>query len=139
LIATNRGVAAAPLREVASGGELSRTMLALLGVAGAGRSATVVFDEIDAGVGGKTALAVGTKLQALAEMRQVICITHLPQVAALAARHFRVTKDQGRRLAEAHVELVEDAELVEELCRMLGSDAADGTVRRHAERLLEAA
>jgi DNA repair protein RecN (Recombination protein N) len=139
VIAPNRGVAAAPLREIASGGELSRTMLALLGVAGAERSATVVFDEIDAGVGGKTALAVGAKLQALARKRQVICITHLPQVAALAARHFRVTKDPGRDLAVARVERVEDGQLVAELCRMLGADAADGTVRRHAERLLEAA
>ena len=87
----NPGVPAGPLRDVASGGELSRVMLALMSVATASAGAgAVVFDELDAGVGGKTARTVGQKLRDLAEQRQVICITHLPQVASLAARHFRV-------------------------------------------------
>jgi len=98
LIGPNPGVAAGPLREVASGGELSRVMLALMSVAtSAHRSATVVFDEVDAGVGGATARAVGERLQGLAAGRQVVCITHLPQVASLAARHFRVSKHAALR------------------------------------------
>ena len=83
---------AAPLREAASGGELSRVMLALMTVAGAGESRTLVFDEVDAGVGGQTARAVGERLRALGEARQVLCITHLPQIAALASGHFRIEK-----------------------------------------------
>jgi DNA repair protein RecN (Recombination protein N) len=133
-------VPAGRLREIASGGELSRVMLALLGVATAGEGAkAVVFDEIDAGVGGNTARAVGEKLRRLAEARQVVCITHLPQVASLAARHFRVVKDSGVVPARAAVELLADGEVVGELCRMLGADAGDRVARRHAESLLQAA
>ena len=80
---------AGPLREIASGGELSRVMLALMGVAADAGPATLVFDEVDAGIGGHTARAVGERLRALAAGRQVLCITHLPQVASLADRHFR--------------------------------------------------
>ncbi len=142
VIAPNPGVAAGRLREIASGGELSRVMLALMSIAtGAGGASTVVFDEVDAGVGGNTARAVGERLRTLARHRQVICITHLPQVASLAARHFRVVKrasaDAG--VARTDVERLDHSGLVAELCRMLGADSADGTVRRHAERLLEAA
>jgi DNA repair protein RecN (Recombination protein N) len=143
LIAPNKGVAPGPLKEVASGGELSRVMLALLGVAsGAGAAATVVFDEIDAGVGGKTARAVGERLRSLARHRQVICVTHLPQVASLAERHFRVVKNAAPRagaVARAEVERLDRGELVHELCRMLGADSADTAARQHAERLLQAA
>ena len=99
-IAPNPGVAAAPLREIASGGELSRVMLALASASNEGSSAasggsgsTLVFDEVDAGIGGHTARAVGERLQALAKNRQLLCITHLPQIASLADRHFSVVKD----------------------------------------------
>ncbi len=141
VIAPNRGVPAGKLRDIASGGELSRVMLALMSVASAASDAsTVVFDEIDAGVGGNTARAVGQKLRELSGRRQVVCITHLPQVASLADRHFRVAKRSGgRQTARTEVERLDRGGLVSELCRMLGSDAADGTVRRHAESLLEAA
>jgi DNA repair protein RecN (Recombination protein N) len=149
LIGPNPGVAPGPLREVASGGELSRVMLALMSVStSAEGSPTVVFDEVDAGVGGATARAVGERLRALAGSRQVLCITHLPQVASLATRHFRVTKHApplreaargGAGVARADVERLDRAELVEELCRMLGADAGDEAARRHAERLLQAA
>jgi DNA repair protein RecN (Recombination protein N) len=140
VIAPNPGVPAGALREVASGGELSRVMLALMSVATAAEGApTVVFDEVDAGVGGNTARAVGQRLRALASQRQVICITHLPQVASLAARHFRVVKSARDGLARADVERLARAELVAELCRMLGADTGDGVARRHAERLLKAA
>ena len=142
LIAPNPGVPAGPLRETASGGELSRIMLALMGVAaaGAGGAGTLVFDEVDAGIGGQTARAVGDQLRALAAERQVICITHLPQVASLAARHFSISKDATRIPAQTTVTELRDDEVVSELVRMLGADGdADQAARRHAEELLRAA
>jgi DNA repair protein RecN (Recombination protein N) len=140
LIAPNPGVPPGPLREIASGGELSRVMLALMTVAtGAAGAGTVVFDEVDAGLGGATARVVGEKLRALAEDRQALCITHLPQVASQGARHFRVVKESGDGETRAEVERLERREVVAELCRMLGADTDDLAARRHAERLLEAA
>jgi DNA repair protein RecN (Recombination protein N) len=139
MLAPNRGVPAAPVREAASGGELSRVMLALMTVAGAGESRTLVFDEVDAGVGGQTARAVAERLRALGADRQVLCITHLPQVAALADRHFRIEKSSDAKLAVASVETLEGDGVVEELCRMLGAEASDEAARRHAEELLAAA
>ena len=142
LIAPNPGVPAGPLRETASGGELSRVMLALMGVAatGAGGGATLVFDEVDAGIGGQTARAVGDGLRDLAAERQVICITHLPQVASLAARHFSIDKDASRTPAQTTVSELRDDDVVRELVRMLGADGdTDGAARRHAEELLRAA
>ena len=139
LIAPNPGVAAAPLRETASGGELSRVMLALLTASGAGGDQTFVFDEIDAGIGGHTARAVGEELRALGAGRQVICITHLPQVAAAATRHFQIDKQTvgGTTVTEVR-RLGEDA-VVDELCRMLGAADGDAGARRHARELLSAA
>jgi DNA repair protein RecN (Recombination protein N) len=140
LIAPNPGVPPGPLREIASGGELSRVMLALMTVATGARGAdTVVFDEVDAGLGGATARIVGEKLRALAEERQALCITHLPQVASQGARHFRVVKESGTGETHAEVERLERGEVVGELCRMLGADSDDLAARRHAERLLQAA
>jgi DNA repair protein RecN (Recombination protein N) len=141
LIAPNPGVPPGYLREIASGGELSRVMLALMSIATAMEgAATVVFDEVDAGVGGNTARAVGERLKDLASRRQVVCITHLPQVASLASRHFRVEKHQhGSAAPRAEVEQLDQQQLVVELCRMLGADADDGAARQHAERLLQAA
>jgi DNA repair protein RecN (Recombination protein N) len=139
MLAPNPGVPAAPVRETASGGELSRVMLALMSVAGAGGSRTLVFDEVDAGVGGQTARAVGERLRALGEGRQVLCITHLPQIAALAARHFRIEKSSEDELAVATVEALDGDGVVDELCRMLGAERSDAGARRHAEELLAAA
>jgi DNA repair protein RecN (Recombination protein N) len=142
LIAPNPGVPAAPLREVASGGELSRVMLALLGVAhgaGGGDETTLVFDEVDAGIGGHTARAVGAQLLALAAGRQIVCITHLPQIASLAARHFSIEKDTGAEPARTTVRELRSTEVVAELVRMLGADADDAGARRHARELLKAA
>jgi DNA repair protein RecN (Recombination protein N) len=139
LIAANPGVPAGPLRDIASGGEVSRVMLALMGVANEAGGATLVFDEVDAGIGGVTARAVGEQLRALGDGRQVICITHLPQVASLAARHFSIAKDVDAEPARTTVtELVPDA-IVGELVRMLGADAEDKAARRHAKELLKAA
>jgi DNA repair protein RecN (Recombination protein N) len=139
MLATNRGVPAAPVREVASGGELSRVMLALMTVAGAGESRSLVFDEVDAGVGGQTARAVGERLRALGEARQVLCITHLPQIAALATSHFRIEKSAADETALTTVEEIAGEGVVEELVRMLGAERSDGAARKHAEELLAAA
>jgi DNA repair protein RecN (Recombination protein N) len=139
LLGPNPGVAPAPIREAASGGELSRVMLALMTVAGAGGAETLVFDEVDAGVGGQTARAVGDRLRALGEGRQVLCITHLPQIAALARQHFRIEKEASGDLALATVEAIEGDGVVEELCRMLGADTGDAGARKHARELLAAA
>ena len=140
LIAPNPGVPAGPLRETASGGELSRIMLALMGVAAGASRATLVFDEVDAGIGGQTARAVGDQLRDLAAGRQVLCITHLPQIASLAARHFSIAKDASASPARATVTQLAEDEVVSELVRMLGADdASDGAARRHAEELLRAA
>jgi DNA repair protein RecN (Recombination protein N) len=135
-IAPNPGVPAAPLREIASGGELSRVMLALLGAAHGGGHSTLIFDEIDAGIGGHTARAVGEQLRSLAEGRQILAITHLPQVASLAARHFTITKDSGSTSTRTTVTRLGQGALVEELVRMLGADQRDAGARRHAEELL---
>jgi DNA repair protein RecN (Recombination protein N) len=145
LLAANPGVPAGPVREIASGGELSRVMLALMGVAAdAGATAgdagpLLVFDEIDAGIGGHTARAVGERLRDLAADGQVLCITHLPQVASLGAAHFRVAKDAGDTTARTTVGRLEGDQVVGELVRMLGADADDLGARRHAKSLLKAA
>jgi DNA repair protein RecN (Recombination protein N) len=139
LLAPNPGVPAAPIRDAASGGELSRVMLALMTVAGTGESRTLVFDEVDAGVGGQTARAVGERLRALGDARQVLCITHLPQIAALATSHFRIEKSAETDTALTTVEALEGDGVVAELCRMLGAEASDTAARRHAEELLAAA
>jgi DNA repair protein RecN (Recombination protein N) len=138
-IAPNPGVAPAPLREIASGGELSRVMLALLGTANDGGDATLVFDEVDAGIGGQTARAVGEQLRGLAGGRQVLCITHLPQIASLAQRHFSIAKDTSVEPARTTVAELAEREVVGELVRMLGADAADLAARRHAQELRRAA
>jgi DNA repair protein RecN (Recombination protein N) len=139
MLAPNPGVPGAPIREAASGGELSRVMLALMTVAGLGESRTLVFDEVDAGIGGQAARAVGERLRALGAEKQVLCITHLPQIAALAASHFRIEKSTADQTSLTTVEALEREGVVEELMRMLGADASDGGARRHAEELLAAA
>ena len=139
MLAPNRGVAAAPIREAASGGELSRVMLALMTVAGAGESRTLVFDEVDAGVGGQTARAVGERLRALGEDRQVLCITHLAQIAALATSHFRIEKSAADATSLTTVDHLDGDGVVEELVRMLGAESSDDAARRHAQELLAAA
>ena len=139
LIAPNPGVPAGPLRETASGGELSRVMLALMGAAAQAGPATLVFDEVDAGIGGQTARAVGEQLRALAEGRQVICITHLPQIASLADRHFTIVKDTSAGTTRTTVTQLRKGDVVGELVRMLGADREDAAARRHAQELLKAA
>jgi len=146
LISTNAGMPAGPLREIASGGELSRVMLALLSVAHAGGRAAdsasaplLVFDEIDAGIGGHTARAVGEHLRDLAQGRQVLCITHLPQVAALAASHFTIAKDSTTAPATTAVTALGSDAVVQELVRMLGAAEGDRAASQHARQLLRQA
>jgi DNA repair protein RecN (Recombination protein N) len=137
-IATNPGMPVSPLRDAASGGELSRVMLALAGLSAEGQDATRVFDEIDSGVGGATARAVGERLRDLARTSQVLCITHLPQVASLASTHFRISKRVAGGVTTASVEAVAGDELVGEIVRMLGSEAGDEAATHHARELLAA-
>jgi DNA repair protein RecN (Recombination protein N) len=144
LIATNAGLPSGPLREVASGGELSRVMLALLSVAHSAGSDSpsaplLVFDEIDAGIGGHTARAVGEQLRELSRGRQVLCITHLPQVAALGERHFTIAKDSSRVPATTTVTELKGDSVVGELVRMLGAGEGDRAASQHARQLLRAA
>jgi DNA repair protein RecN (Recombination protein N) len=138
-VATNPGMPVSPLRDAASGGELSRVMLALAGQGARGGAATYVFDEIDAGIGGNTARAVGERLRALGAGRQVLCITHLPQVASMAQTHFRIEKSLRGGQATAEVERVDGDELVAEIVRMLGGNDGDEAADSHARQLLRAA
>jgi DNA repair protein RecN (Recombination protein N) len=139
MVATNPGMPLSPLKDAASGGELSRIMLALTGLGNADSDLTLVFDEIDAGVGGNTARAVGERLRDLAAGRQVMCITHLPQVASLASTHFRISKSAAGGATTAAVERVAGDDLVAEIVRMLGADSDDAAASTHAKRLLKAA
>jgi DNA repair protein RecN (Recombination protein N) len=138
-LATNPGIPVSPLRDAASGGELSRVMLALSALGPGAGAPTIAFDEIDAGIGGKTARAVGERLRDLAGGRQVLCITHLPQVASLASSHFRISKRVEGGEAIATVERVGGDDLVAEITRMLGADHGDEAASRHARELLAAA
>jgi DNA repair protein RecN (Recombination protein N) len=138
-VATNPGMPVSPLRDAASGGELSRVMLALAGQGARGGAATYVFDEIDAGIGGNTAKAAGERLRSLGSERQVLCITHLPQVASMAETHFRIEKSVDDGQARARVERVDGEGLVAEIVRMLGGSDGDEAADRHARQLLRAA
>jgi DNA repair protein RecN (Recombination protein N) len=137
---TNPGQLAQPLRKIASGGEMSRIMLALKGIlAASDRISVLVFDEIDANVGGRLGSIIGGKLRQLAEHHQVLCITHLPQIASLASRHYSIAKDPTADPARTTVTPLDGKAVVAELVRMLGADADDVAARRHAKELLKAA
>jgi DNA repair protein RecN (Recombination protein N) len=139
-LAANPGEPPAPLQRAASGGELSRVMLALHAVVeGAGEGRVLVFDEVDAGTGGAVADAVGARLDELAARHQVLCVTHLPQVAVYADRHLVVSKSVRSGRTRAAVATVEGEARVAELARMLGGKEATDTSRRHAAELLQAA
>jgi DNA repair protein RecN (Recombination protein N) len=139
-LAAHPGAPLRPLGRAASGGELSRVMLALRVVlAGVDRTPTLVFDEVDAGVGGRTAAAVGRRLAQLARRHQVLVVTHLPQIAAHADRHFTVEKHSAEGTTSTHVRLLDDAGRVGELSRMLAGMEGSGLAQAHAEELLAAA
>ena len=137
-LAANPGEPARPLAKVASGGELSRLLLALKHcLAGAGDVGTFVFDEVDSGIGGAVAEVMGQKLQTIAARRQVICISHLAQIAAFGSRHFRVAKDVVDGRTSTGVEVLDEVTRVEELARMLGGLHITERTREHARELLE--
>jgi DNA repair protein RecN (Recombination protein N) len=149
-IATNVGEPLKPLEQIASGGELSRVMLALKvsveeGAARGQRSTqrktpiprTLVFDEIDIGIGGRAAEAVGQKLKELSRAQQVLCVTHLPQIAAFADQHFLVEKHERQGKTKTSVRLLSDEERTEEVARMLSGAKLTETSLRHAEQMLK--
>ena len=139
-VSTNPGAPFGPLTRIASGGELSRFILALkVALAEAGTAATMIFDEVDRGVGGAVASAIGTRLARLAQQSQVLVVTHSPQVAARAAAHYRIEKSQGPDGARTSVRRLNEAERREEIARMLSGAAVTDEARAQAARLLEAA
>ncbi len=139
LFSPNPGEAPRPLARIASGGELSRLMLALKQVHPESDVPTLVFDEVDSGIGGATSTLVGKKLKRVAREQQVLCITHLPQVAAFADHHFRVEKvvDEGRTCTR--VTLLSGEELVKEMARMLGGVKITEKTLEHAREMIEQA
>ena len=140
LLAANRGEPSRPLRKVASGGELSRTMLALKTVLAAhDRVSTLVFDEIDANVGGRLGDVLGEKLAALGQSHQVICVTHLPQVASYARHQWTIRKVRRGQRTTTSIELLGDQERLDELASMLRGKSRGETTRREAAAMLAAA
>jgi DNA repair protein RecN (Recombination protein N) len=150
-IATNAGEAMKPLEEIASGGELSRVMLALKASVEAGTNPagsskkkspaaqrTLVFDEIDTGIGGRAAEAVGKKLKALSKGNQVVCVTHLPQIATFADHHYVIEKREAGGRAKTTVREIRGEERTEEVARMLSGAKLTETSRRHAEQMIKA-
>lgn len=138
LVATNPGAAAGPLNRIASGGEMARFMLALKVVmAEVGAAATMVFDEVDSGIGGATADAVGERLSRLSQKRQILVVTHSPQVAARAAHHWIVAKDGGRDVRTNVIPLPDFAKRREEIARMLSGAEITEEARAAASKLLE--
>jgi DNA repair protein RecN (Recombination protein N) len=136
----NPGQPFGPLERVASGGELSRISLAIeVVLSGASPVPTFVFDEVDAGVGGRVAEIVGRKLSQLGDSRQVVCVTHLPQVASQGQRHYRVIKLTDGKLSRTNVRALGSEERVEELSRMLGGIEITERTRAHAEEMIERA
>jgi len=142
-----------PLEQIASGGELSRVMLALKARVEAGSHAatdptkkrksaaaqrTLVFDEIDTGIGGRAAEAVGKKLKALSKGNQVLCVTHLPQIATFADHHFVIEKREAAGRAKTTVRQISGEERTEEVARMLSGAKLTETSRKHAEQMIRA-
>lgn len=138
VVATNPGAPAGPLAKIASGGELSRFLLALkVCLSRDGAQNTMIFDEIDRGVGGATADAVGRRLSRLAQDAQVLVVTHSPQVAALGDRHFQVAKQQSADMTLSRVELLSDTARVNEIARMISGDTITTEARAAARTLIE--
>ncbi len=139
-VSTNPGAPFGPLTRIASGGELSRFILALkVALAEAGSAATMIFDEVDRGVGGAVASAIGERLARLAEQSQVLVVTHSPQVAARASHHYRIEKSHGPDGTRTTVRKLDEAERREEIARMLSGASITEEARAQASRLLDAA
>jgi len=133
----NPGEDLRPLKSVASGGELSRALLALQSLLSTPSHASVVFDEVDAGIGGAVAEAVGRRLSRVAGQRQVLCVTHLAQVAAFAHRHFVVEKRVTRGRTHTEVREVSDRDRIREVARMLAGEVVTDSAEANARELIE--
>ena len=149
LISANPGEPLGPVDQIASGGELSRVMLALKASVEAGQSAsskkshaatqrTLVFDEIDTGIGGRAAEAVGKKLKALSRTKQVLCVTHLPQIASFADHHYAIEKRESAGRTKTSIRSLDNRERTQEIARMLSGAKLTETSLKHAEQMLKA-
>ncbi|MFZ6772019.1 DNA repair protein RecN [Undibacterium sp. SXout7W] len=137
LVAGHAGVQARPLSKVASGGELARISLAISVItSSATATPTLIFDEVDSGIGGGVAEVVGRLLKRLGQDRQVLCVTHLPQVASQANQHFQVSKSQQQGKTVSRIDALDNKQRVEEIARMLGGIEITATTRKHARELL---
>ena len=137
-VSTNPGAEAKPVGKVASGGELSRISLAIQSVIYQDSAVpTVIFDEVDSGVGGAVAEIVGRMLKAVGERAQVLCVTHLPQVAALADSHWRVSKVQSESVSSTLLLRLQPKECVDEVARMLAGEVISEQARAHARELIK--
>jgi len=140
LVSTNPGLPPKPLAKVASGGELSRISLAIQVTTSTDKTTpTMIFDEVDSGIGGGIAEIVGQKLRRLSHKRQVLCVTHLPQVAAQAHQHLFVAKNQNASVTSSTVRRLNDQERIEEMARMLGGVTITDNTLAHAKEMLESA
>jgi DNA repair protein RecN (Recombination protein N) len=146
MISTNSGEPMHPLDQIASGGELSRVMLALKASVEAGTprnkktgaQRTLIFDEIDTGIGGRAAEAVGKRLKSLSRSTQVLCVTHLPQIATFADHHYLIEKKKAGDRMRTTVREIADDERTEEIARMLSGAKVSETSLKHAEQMLKA-
>ena len=138
LMSANRGEPLKPLSKIASGGEISRIMLAIKNVTG-GRFdvPTMIFDEIDSGISGITASVVARKLKKISHDHQIVCITHLPQIAAAGAYNYRIYKDSDDTSTYTHVESLSDEQKTLEIARLLGGDNITDTTVKSAEELIQ--
>ncbi len=137
LISTNRGEPLKPLIRVASGGEISRIMLAIKNITGTyDKIPTMIFDEIDAGISGITASIVGRKLREISSSHQIICITHLPQIAACGDANYRICKETDANSTYTHVDRLDEEATVDEIARLLGGEIITETTRRSARELI---
>ena len=137
-VRTNPGTQPGPLMKVASGGELARFLLAMKVVLAEKNTAPVlVFDEIDSGIGGRAAEAVGRKLKSLARSQQVLCVTHLPQIASFADQHYRIDKREAGGRTRTSITRLDERERTQEVARMLSGARLTETSLKHAEQLLK--
>ena len=138
MFSANPGEDIKPLKEIGSGGEISRVMLAIKTVLAKADSIPVlVFDEIDSGIGGPMGQTIGKKLAALAKHHQILCITHLPQIAAFAHTHMSVSKETTKNLTRTTVRALSEKDSAEEISRMLSGHEITPSARKHAAELIE--
>lgn len=140
LISTNPGEPVKPLTKIASGGEISRIMLALKTIFSSKHGVTsLIFDEVDTGVSGRVAQSIAEKIYAISNHSQVLCITHLPQVAAMADYHLYISKEQTEQTTQTKISTLRNKEQIEEIARMIAGVEVTDLTRRHSEQLLKQA